>query len=179
MSVRSIEALQRYLRRLGDEAVPPGRRRAAASRDGKAETTLQQMKHPCWLELARFSPDGRTVVFGMPADEQSEEWIASLPRLFVLDVATKRKREPRDIPLNASITKACWSPDGKRIAYQWRPIPLEIGKRKFREVKSEELEVETEEFVTVIDTDGRRSKDVAVEKGVRLNSVILTGLDWR
>jgi RNA polymerase sigma factor (sigma-70 family) len=156
-----------------------GARLAVVSCDGKMVTTLQQMKHPCWLELACFSPEGRTVLFGMPADEQSEEWIASLPRLFVLDVATKTKREPREIPLNASITKACWSPDGKRIAYLWRPIPLEIGKRKFQEVKSEDLEVETEEFVTVIDTSGKSSKDVAVEKGTRLNSVILTGLDWR
>ena len=124
-------------------------------------------------------PDGRTVLFGMPKDGKSEEWIKSLPRLYILDVHSKTKQELPDVPLNASITEVCWSPDGKRIAYKWRPIPSDIGKRVFREVKGDELQMETEEFVTVVDADGKNPKDIAVGKGPFLNSVILTGLDWR
>ena len=132
-------------------ADPDGKRKprlAVVGWDGRKETTLQA-RSPCWPEVARFSPDGRAVLAGLFADEESDEWQKSLPRLYAIDVATKAKREVPGVPLNASVTEVCWSPDGEQIAYQWKPIPADLGKRKFSEVKPEELAVETgEEFVT-------------------------------
>ena len=154
-------------------------RLSAVSRDGKEETVLMRMKYLCWLEVCRFSPDGRRVLFGMREDEKSEEWLKTLPRLFVLDLATKEKRELADVPLNASITEVCWSPDGKRLAYKWRPVPLPLAKKRFQDLTDDERAVETEEFVVVADADGKNAKVVASDKGPLVNSVILTGLDWR
>jgi RNA polymerase sigma factor (sigma-70 family) len=154
-------------------------RLSAVSRDGKEETTLHRMRRPCWMEVCRFSPDGRKVLFGVPEDEQSEEWLKSLPRLFVLDVATKARREVAEVPLNASVTGVCWSPDGKRIAYQWRPVPLPLAKKRFGDLTDEERSVETEEFVVVADPDGKNVKVVASDKGPLVNSVIITSFDWR
>jgi RNA polymerase sigma factor (sigma-70 family) len=154
-------------------------RLAVVSRDGKTETTLYRMKRPCWLEMCRYSPDGRTVLLGLPADEKSDEWLKSLPRLFLLDVATKQKREVAEVPLNASVTVVCWSPDGKRIAYLWRPVPEPLTGKRFSDLTEEERVVETEEFVVVADADGKNAKVVTSDKGPQVNSLIITGLDWR
>jgi hypothetical protein len=83
------------------------------------------------------------------------------------------------VPLNAQVTWACWSPDGRWFAYQWKPIPRHLGRRVFRELTQEDLTVETEEFVTVSGLDGLNAREVATGKGSMVIEVILTGIDWR
>jgi hypothetical protein len=73
----------------------------------------------------------------------------------------------------------CWSPHGRRFAYQWTPIPGHLGRRVFRELTEEDLTVETEEFATVSGLDGSNAREVASGKGSMVNEVILTGIDWR
>jgi hypothetical protein len=70
-------------------------------------------------------------------------------------------------------------PRGRRFAYLWRPIPGDLGRRAFRELTSEDLAVETEEFVTVSVLDGGAGREVASGKGPAVNAVIITGIDWR
>ena len=49
-------------------------------------------------------------------------------RLYLLDIATKKVTEVRDVPKNAIVYYACWSPDGKQIAYTWQQQHTELLK---------------------------------------------------
>jgi RNA polymerase sigma factor (sigma-70 family) len=134
------------------------------NRDGtecKSLTSLEKM-----VVFARFSPDGKQVLYtaftpGKDSKGEVKDEIA------VLDIASKISTPIADVPLNGEQFRACWSPDGKKIAYSWH-TKLE-GKPVAEEVES---------VLVVCDPDGKNQKTIATEKG-HWAGITLVLLDWR
>src|SRR5262249_11663010 len=95
---------------------------ARMSPDGKTLTDLTKLEDDHWVQMEpRLSPDGRRVLYlDMPPGKKGKDDSGMLPRPYVYDVATKKRTEVADVPLNAMVFYCCWSPDGKKIAYVWR-----------------------------------------------------------
>jgi hypothetical protein len=116
----------------------------------------------------RFSPDGKWVI-GKRHGKKGDK-----PPPGLLVVASAADGSERDLPVPAgavSVGYACWSPDGKRIAYEWseevellprQPGPAGNGKGLASRV-------------SVADADGRNAKTILrrdYDRSVR-------GLDWK
>jgi Tol biopolymer transport system component len=112
----------------------------------------------------RFSPDGKWVL-GNRAEKDG--------KIPLVAVAVAGGAE-RSIPLVDGATWAlsvCWSPDGKRIAYNWlEEVPPPPGVR-LPPVNPRKFHVSR---VTVADADGRNAKTI-----IRDESGKVMHLDWR
>jgi hypothetical protein len=113
-----------------------------------------------------FSPDGKSVLGNR--SEAPGGKLVSVP-LAAVSVADGTER-PIAVPKEAvRVNHACWSPDGKRVAYHWfeevpapaAPIPGNAPKRFASRV-------------TVADNDGRNAKTI-----VRRDDLEVTGIDWK
>jgi RNA polymerase sigma factor (sigma-70 family) len=128
--------------------------------------------------VARFSPDGRKVLFNDadPEDKDAFKWHRS-SKPHVLDVVS-RKREPlADFPENAACVSVAWSPDGKRVAYTWMQLHSELLKKDSWNV--DDLATPTEAFLIVADPDGKNAKTVASGKANSISISSLASIDWR
>jgi RNA polymerase sigma-70 factor (ECF subfamily) len=122
-------------------------------KDGSEVRCLNGSIQHAWFP--RFSPDGRKVLL--------VSW-EKPNRVFVLDL---REGKPRPVSpeLNAVVLSACWSPDGKRIAYAWHQVPAKP-----------DSDNPIEFVLSVIDADGKNPLTLRTEKG-RLGPSV--HVDWR
>jgi Tol biopolymer transport system component len=125
--------------------------------DGSAPRRLFKDFHSLMNSTCRFSPDGRKVLFVGVNKDKSET-------LYVLDVASGKAR-PVVEAKNFNRLHACWSLDGKRIAYCATLLDAD-GKDAG----------ETSIFVT--DADGKSTTTVRTEKH-QPHVIKLILMDWR
>ncbi len=125
--------------------------------DGSAPRRFSKEFHSLMNGTCRFSPDGRKVLFVGVNKDKGET-------LYVLDVASGKAR-PVVEAKNFDRLHACWSPDGKRIAYCATLLDADgkdVG--------------ETSIFVT--DAEGKSTTTVRAEKH-KPNVIKLVLMDWR
>jgi dipeptidyl aminopeptidase/acylaminoacyl peptidase len=118
----------------------------------------------------RFSPGGQSILGTMYRKDNSDLF----PVLTVFDLKAN-KRAMVAVPKEARVDAACWSPDGKRIAFVWEsqaafaernkvlPGPVWPGQEK-----------KPRWIVTVAKPDGSDAKDVYIDAEYRYGSI-----DWR
>jgi Tol biopolymer transport system component len=150
--------------------------------DGKQVTELTALRDAnVWSGAGRrLSPDGKKLLYA-DAPPEGPDRHGMTRRLYVMDLETKKATEVAGVPLNATVHFACWSPDGKRIAYTWRQ---RHGERVEEWAKKQVLEhadvaVETEMFLIVADADGSNAKTIASAKTNNALEVPLRASDWR
>jgi RNA polymerase sigma factor (sigma-70 family) len=127
--------------------------------------------------VARFSPDGKKVLFtdADPEKKDAFKWHrSSLPH--VLDVATKKREPLADFPEDAQCLGLAWSPDGKRVAYTWVQLHPDLLKKDMLNIADEK---ETEAFLIVADADGKNQKVVKSAKIGNTANSIFGSIDWR
>jgi RNA polymerase sigma factor (sigma-70 family) len=160
-----------------DGPTPATRRLALMTADGKRVTDLTAYDAGTWGGVARLSPDGKKLLYSdVPPDVQDDHH-GMTRRLYVLDVATRKKAEVAGVPLNATVFWCCWSPDGKRIAYTWRQRHAELAKKET--LSDEDAAIETEMFLIVAAADGSNAKTVASVKTNDARGMPFEAIDWR
>jgi dipeptidyl aminopeptidase/acylaminoacyl peptidase len=130
-------------------------------RDGSMERCLSDPKVSSLL--GRFAPGGRKLLY-FTMDPKTQ-----IGRVFVADLQSG-ERKPVSPELDGRVAAACWSPDGKRIAYQWSKDAAdpEAYRRK-----------DLETFVMVMDADGANSTLLATVRVRSINDLIFPTLEWR
>ncbi len=150
--------------------------------EGKTVTKLIDLRDANhWSGVGRrLSPDGKKLLY-CDAPPEGPDRHGMTRRLYVLDIATKKVTEVRDLPENATVLCACWSPDGKRIAYTWRQRHGDLVKEwsKKQVLDPPDVAVETETFLIVADADGSNTRTIASEKANNALEVPLLAIDWR
>ncbi|HEY7070536.1 MAG TPA: sigma-70 family RNA polymerase sigma factor [Acidimicrobiales bacterium] len=150
---------------------------ALMTADGKRVTDLTTYDATFWGGEARLSPDGKTLLYSDVPPGTKDDHHGMTRRLYVLDIATKKKAEVAGVPLNATVFWCCWSPDGKRIAYTWRQRHAELAKKE--KLSGEDAAVETEMFLVVADADGSNDKVVASVKAADARAMPFRAIGWR
>jgi Tol biopolymer transport system component len=112
--------------------------------------------------MGRISPDGKKVLF--IAVDREKKLAAGL---YVVDMDGGKPRRV-DEAMNSELMGACWSPDGKQIAYIWRQHD-----DKFK------ADDDVESFLIVADADGKNAKTILTEKGKGPGMITLMNPDWR
>ncbi len=130
-------------------------------RNGSVVRQLDEAKGRAWH--ARFSPDGNKVLFLGWEDHKITGFRPS--RVFVADLLAGKGR-PVSPELNAFVEAACWSPDGKGIAYAWRRLTADA-----------KFEDETEHILSVVDANGGNSATLWTEQA-GLGQHVLGSLEW-
>jgi hypothetical protein len=145
---------------------------------GGGFTELTDLKTPPGFITARFSPDGKTVLFtdGDPARKDAHTWGKS-HRPYVLDLATKERTPLADFPENGRAIGVCWSPDGRRVAYTWTQLHADVLAKD--SISPEDAQRETEGFLMVADADGRNPRTVASDESRLLGNLVFGAVDWR
>jgi hypothetical protein len=156
----------------------PDKKTAKLVLSGSEFTALTDLHTPPGFIAARFSPDGKKVLFadGDPARKDAHKWGKS-HRPYVLDVATKVRTPLADFPENGQAIGVCWSPDGKRVAYTWVQLHADLLAKD--SISGEDARRETESFLMVADADGRNAKTVASDKAAFAGNLSLGAVDWR
>ncbi|HEX4607216.1 MAG TPA: sigma-70 family RNA polymerase sigma factor [Urbifossiella sp.] len=149
-----------------------------AQADGAGVRPLTDLKTPPGFITARFSPDGKRVLFtdGDPARKDAHKWGRS-HRPYLLDVATGAREPLADFPDNGQAIGVAWSPDGKRVAYTWDQLHAELLAQD--RLNADAAMRGAEAFLIVADADGRNAKTVASDKSPFAGNLSLTQLDWR
>jgi len=150
-----------------------------AAAGGKDVVVLTDLRDRAFRPTtARLSPDGKTVLFidADPARKDAHKWGLS-QKVYVVDVATKKRAELTDFPENGRAWGVAWSPDGKKLAYTWTPLDAELLKKD--QWGPDDVMKETEGFLIVADADGSNAKTVATDKGRMVLSAVLGPIDWR
>jgi Tol biopolymer transport system component len=117
--------------------------------------------------VGRFSPDGKKVLYtdADPADKAAmRRGMSSKP--YLLDLATKESQALADFPTNGLALGVAWSPDGKRVAYTWKQVHRDKA-------------VQTEDFLIIVDADGRNARTVASGKCNNATNPNFGVIDWR
>ena len=110
----------------------------------------------------RFSPDGKSILGQFVGAKGGEPW--SFAVVSIADGSARRVKLPDGVRM---LHHACWSPDGKRIAYHWQeevPAPAGHASPSWRVSR-----------VTVADVDGGNAKVIIRREDDKL----IYGLDWR
>lgn len=152
---------------LDKETKEPDFRLWVVAPDGKPKVEIPSTDPAFHPMGGRFSPDGRRVLFGLERKADKTRWAH---QLAVYDLVSKKTTPVADVPLNAEIQSACWSPDGKQIAWSWH---LAYDRTQ---PKAEEQEIEW--HVTVCDPDGKNPKTIASEKG-KAREFKIGRVEWR
>lgn len=119
---------------------------------------------------ARPSPDGARALVVTFRPVLAAGAMRQEQGLAVLDMKTGKLAAVRDVPPDAIVHSCCWSPDGKRIAYSWRPR-VDVGPAA--------ADTKTASHLVVCDADGRNAKTVTSRKGMGPHQLTIGGLDWR
>ncbi|HEX4608287.1 MAG TPA: hypothetical protein VH092_08785, partial [Urbifossiella sp.] len=125
------------------------------NRNGKL---YREIRRPAKMQpggVGRLSPDGQRVLY----DAYSKTDRDRSTVLLVCDLASGDSTPVAGIPPGGDVSRCCWSPDGRRIAYTW-------GARQVKE-----------RHVIVCDPDGRNRAVVATERSARNGS--FGAIDWR
>jgi hypothetical protein len=127
---------------------------------------------------ARLSPDGTRILLidADPGRRDAHKWGCS-QRVYLIDVATKKREPLADFPENGRAWGVAWSPDGKKIAYTWTPLDEEVLKKD--SIGPEDSLKEVEGFLIVADADGKNAKTIANDKGKFVLGMVLGAIDWR
>jgi Tol biopolymer transport system component len=130
-------------------------------RDGSGIRRLDESKGRAGFP--RFSPDGHKVLFigwedHKPTDRPSRVYVADLPA---------GKARPVSPELNAYVEAACWSPDGKHIAYRWARLTADP-----------KFEDQTEHILSVVEADGSNSATLRTDQD-RLGEYVNDLIEWR
>jgi Tol biopolymer transport system component len=160
-----------------DGPTPATRRLALMTADGKRVTDRATYDAGTWGGVARLSPDGKKLLYSDVPPNVQDDHHGMTRRLYVLDVATKRRAEVAGVLLNATVFRCCWSPDGRQIAYTWRQRHPELAKKEA--ISDEDAAVETETFLIVADADGSNAKTVASVKAASARDMPFEAIDWR
>ena len=156
---------------------PTTGRLALMTADGERVTDLTTYDAAVWGGVARLSPDGKKLLYSDVPPVVKDDRHGMTRRLYVLDVATRKKTEVAGVPLNATVFWCCWSPDGKRIAYTWRQRHAELAKKQA--LSDEDAAVETEMFLIVADADGSNARSVVSVKTGDARGMPFEAIDWR
>ncbi len=115
----------------------------------------------------RLSPNGKSVLGRI--DQTGNAGL--FPDLVLIDVATKT-RKLVTVPNDIYVHEACWSPDGKRIAFAWEPKSAYIARmnRFGPTVPDEDIPKVT---ITIAKPHGTEARDIYTEQQYRYGS-----LDW-
>jgi Tol biopolymer transport system component len=125
--------------------------------DGSASRRLTPPRTDLLGGSYRFAPDGRKVLFvGCNADKSQTLYVAEVPGGKVTAVVEAK---------NFGDLAACWSPDGRRLAYC--VTPLDGNGNRLGETS-----------LFVADADGSNTVTVLTEKHAP-NQIRLSLLDWR
>ena len=130
------------------------------------------------IVIARFSPDGKTVLLvdGDPTQKEAHKWGRSR-RPYLVDVATGKRELVPDFPENGMVTGITWSPDGKHMAYAWQLLDDEMLKKDT--FSADDATKDTESFLVVADADGKNPKTIATEKASIVSQRLFGTIDWR
>lgn len=120
--------------------------------DGRKVSDTQNI----WAARCRFAPDGKRILYVGSNENKGDA-------IHVLDLTTGRSKVVVEGANFMDIT-ACWSPDGKRIAYT---MTLKDNNQRG-----------TETSLNVVDADGQNAKAVLTDKH-EPNQVTLVLTDWR
>lgn len=133
-------------------------------RDGSEVRALTDLEFSA--TTGRFSPDGRMILFH-GRDPKGDTW-----HIHALDL---KERKPWKVSqeLDGGVGGACWSPDGKRIAYVFGKTSDEKG-----DGLPEILFRQAEHFLMVVDADGKNSATLRSEKN-QVFRITLRAADWR
>lgn len=141
------------------EGDPPTPHVNLARPDGTVVRRLSAPQHNA--PLGRFSPDGKHVLYvtgGRPAHSG---------QVFVTDLSGGEPVQVTNHP-NCQLMGACWSPDGKRIAYAWRERDPEAKPGQ-----------PTESHLMTVTVDGGHLRTLMTETGAGPGVMTLHSPDWR
>ncbi len=147
--------------------VPGTYRVGVLSADGETFTPLTGEKEAAPADF-RFSPDGKRALGRVYREERG----GLVPELVVFDLKTG-KRTAVATPEGASVSGACWSPDGKRIAFAWEPAAVVARRHEERDGPAGAGD-RYELTVTVARPDGTEPQDVYSDTEYPFGSI-----DWR
>lgn len=118
----------------------------------------------------RFSPDGKWVLGNRFGKKEEKPLRPELVTVSVADGSERKIALPDEV---AWIYHACWSPDGKRIAYHWHEeIPQPAGEKYPDGVDNYKWHASR---LNIADTDGRNTKTIIR----REYNQEIQGLDWK
>jgi Tol biopolymer transport system component len=151
---------------------------ALIPRDGSDVTRLTGIRTK--TPNPRVSPDGTRILFQDPDPRgDAEPDGQSLHRLYVYDLTAKTRTRLAEVPPNALVVSYCWSPDGKKVAYTWRPIRPGVSLPHYTESPNDpKLKAETDSFLVIADPDDRNPKTVLSGKAGDVTTSIGT-VGWR
>jgi len=122
------------------------------------------------FKAMRFSPDGKRVLGNRHGKKEERPWPPPLTVVLVADGSEQRITVSNDV---AWVYHACWSPDGKRIAYHWHEeIPKPPGEKVPVGVENYKWHASR---LTVADADGKNAKTI-LSREYNHN---IQGLDWK
>jgi RNA polymerase sigma factor (sigma-70 family) len=134
------------------------------------DTLKPQLLTETAFKAMRFSPDGKRVLGNRYGKKDERPWPKPLTILSVADGSEKR------VPVSDKVSwvyHACWSPDGKRIAYHWHEeIPKPDGEKYPEGVENYKWHASR---LTVADADGKNAKTI-LSREYNQN---IQGLDWK
>ena len=152
---------------------------ALIPRDGTDVTRLTGIRTK--TPNPRVSPDGTKILFQDPDPRDNTERDGqSLHRLYVYDLTTKTRTRLAEVPSNALIVGCCWSPDGKKVAYTWRPIRIGLPLPHYTESPNDpKLKTETDSFLVIADPDGKNPKTLLSGKAGAATTTSIGTVGWR
>jgi Tol biopolymer transport system component len=126
--------------------------------------------------LGKMSRDGtrimylRTIVTPQQPGQPAEKAQAPKQELVIYNLANDKFSVVEEVPLNATLTSYCWSPDGKQIAYTWQ--------EKYVGKPEDAGTAEVESHLMVCDVTGKNAKTIHSHKTPPYR-VAIGGVDWR
>jgi len=117
---------------------------------------------------ARLAPDGRRVLF-VGCDPKAKPFAHFA--LFVMDLEGGKPRRLSPEGGGEEVLGACWSPDGKRVAY--------VARQRHADLRPDEFVRPTQSSLVVVSADGKDPVTLVAESSSQAHAVLLASPDWR